>query len=302
MSINSLNAMASRLSDAHKMSLKRSERLASGGAEAPWSSKTNTQIDVSITTSNKIQRLEGFEKANTLVESRLKTQLLALDDYIKLARRVQTEFMPGSYTMGGVKPGLAAIQEDIKNSFHSIGNKVDSVSGEYAMGGVATQSPPMKNVTAFSAYTGSSADYSTSVSGSITVYINDEGDTVSLSGSDFDSEIASLYCAIIKLSDSATGADAASDQASAYAADAQKALMSKYYQKLSELNKVEDQDEELSNSIKQAMTLREEFAEDSVEELLAALMASNVMEDICQHLFTQESRKAQSAAEILKRG
>jgi hypothetical protein len=157
--------------------------------------------------------------------------------------------MPGSHTMGGVKPGLAAIQEDIKNSFLTIGNKIDSVSGEYAMGGVATQNPPMKNVTAFSAYTGSSADYSTSVSGSITVYINDEGDTVSLSGSDFDSEIANLYRAIMKLSDSTTGADAASDQASAYAADAQKALVSKYYQKLSELNKVEDQEEELSNSI-----------------------------------------------------
>jgi hypothetical protein len=71
---------------------------------------------------------------------------------------------------------------------------------------------------------------------------------------------------------------------------------------MSSNQKKQDQEEELSNSIKQAMTLREEFAEDSVEELLAALMASNVMEDICQHLFTQESRKAQNAAEILKRG
>ena len=300
MSINSLDAMTSRLRDTHRMSLKHSERLASGGAEAPWSSKTTSQIDVSISTTNIIERMESFEKANALVESRLKTQLSALDDFIKLAKRIQTEFMPGSHTMGGVKPGLAAIQADIKNSFQSIGNKINSVSGEYAMGGVATQNQPMKNVTAFAAYSGSPADYSTPVSGSITVYINDEGDTVSLSGNDFDAEIATLYQAIMKLGDSTTGTDAASDQASAYAVDAQKALLSKYYQKLSELEKVEEQDEELSNSIKQAMTLREEFTEDSVEELLAALMSSNVMENICQHLFTQEMRNAQSAVRMLE--
>ena len=149
MSINSLDAMASRLRDTHRMSLRHSERLASAGAEAPWSSKITPQIDVSISTTNKIERMESFEKANALVESRLKTQLLALDDFIKLAKKIQTEFMPGSYTMGGVKPGLAAIQADIKNSFQSIGNRINSVSGEYAMGGVATQNQPMKNVTAF---------------------------------------------------------------------------------------------------------------------------------------------------------
>ena len=91
MSINSLDAMASRLRDTHRMSLKHSERLASGGAEAPWSSKTTSQIDVSISTTNKIERMEGFEKANALVESRLKTQLLALDDFIKLAKRIRGE-------------------------------------------------------------------------------------------------------------------------------------------------------------------------------------------------------------------
>lgn len=300
MSITSLSSMAGRLNDVHRISLRNSERLASGGAQSPWSDKTSSQIDVSITTTNQIQRYEGFKKDNALVDSRLRTQLLALDDFIKLASRIQTEFMPGIYTMGDIKPGLAAIQEEIKTAFHDIGNRINSISGEYAMGAVATQNPPMKNITSFAAYTGSSSDYSIPVSGSITVYINDEGDTVSLSGSDFDTEIATLYRAIAQLETSTTGADAASDQASAYAADAQKALLSKYYEKLEDLNRVEGQDEELSNAITQAMTLREKFTEDSVEGLLAALMSSNVMEDICQHLFTQENRKAQSAAEMLR--
>lgn len=299
MSINSLGSMASRVSETHKQGLKISERLASGGTQASWSEKTSSQIDVSITTTNKIERLEGFKQGNALVENRLRTQVLALDNFIKLAQRIQTEFMPGSYTMGDTRPGLASIQEEIKNSFQTIGNAMNSISSEYAMGGVATQNPPMKNATTFAAYSGSPTDYSIPVAGSITVYINDEGDTVSLSGSDFDKEVGALYQAIMKLEESVTGADAAADQASTLAANAQKALLSKYYDKLEEINTVEGQEEELSNAIQEAMELRKNYTEDSVEELLASLMASNVMKEICQHLFTQEVRNAQNATRML---
>lgn len=299
MSITGLGSMVGRVRETHADGLKLSERLSSGGTKANWSDKTAPQIDVSITTSNKIQRLQGFKKDNALVENRLRTQLLAIDDYMKLAQRIQTEFMPGSYTMGDIKPGLAVTQEDIKNSFKTIGNVINSISEEYAMGGVATQNPPMKNATTFAAYSGSPTDYSIPVPGSVTVYINDEGDTVSLSGNDFDAEINALYKAIVKLGESTTGADAASDQASSLAADAQKALLSKYYQKLEDINRVENQEEELSNAIQEAMELRERYTEDSVEELLAELMASNVMEQICQHLLTQEMRNAQNAVRML---
>ncbi len=299
-SIDSLGSMAGRVSETRRQGLKLSERLATGGTQAAWSEKTSTQIDISITTTNKIERLEGFKKDNVLVENRLRTQLLALDNYIKLAQRIQTEFMPGSYTMGDTRPGLAATQDDIKNLFQNIGNSINSISDEYAMGGIATQNPPMKNATTFAAYNASPTAYSTPVSGSITVYINDEGDTVSLSGSDFDAEVGALYQAIMKLGESTSGADSASDQASALAANAQKALLSKYYNKLDEINKVENQDEELSNAIQEAMELREHYTEDSVEELLTELMSSNVMEQICQHLLTQQMRNAQNAARMLE--
>lgn len=299
MSINGLGSMAGRVSETHRQGLKLSEKLASGGTQAAWSDKTSTQIDISITTTNKIQRLEGFKKDNALIENRLRTQVLALDNFMKLAQRIQTEFIPGSYTVGGTRPGLAAIQEEIKCAFQDIGNNINSISGEYAMGGVATQNPPMKNVTTFAAYSGSPTDYSIPVPGSITVFINDEGDTVSLSGSDFEAEVGALYQAIMKLGESVTGADSASDQASALAANAQKALLSKYYDKLEEINRVESQDEELSSAIQEALELRSKYTENSVEELLAALMSSNVMEQICQHLFTQEARNAQNAVSLL---
>ncbi len=300
--VSTLSGLASSLRDVRAEREKYSGKLASGGTQAPWSDKTTAQVDVSIATTNQIQRLEGFEKDNKLVESRLKTQLLALDDFLKLARRIQTEFMPGSYTMGDVKPDLAATQNDVKNSFYNIGNRIDLVSGEYAMGGVAAQNPPINAVTTFIPYTGSPTDYSNPVPGSVTVYINDDGVTTCLSGNDFESEITSLYRAIMELSASTTGSDAASDQASAYAASAQKSLLSRYYEKLAELNTVMEQDEELSGLIQKAMNLRAELTEDGMEGLLAKVTRLSVMEDIRQHLFTQESRKAQNAAEMLRQG
>jgi len=292
-------SMADSVREAHKSGLKLSERLASGGTKANWSEKTAIQIDVNITTTNKIQRLEQFKKDNSLVEGRLRTQLLALDNYIKLAQRIQTEFMPGNYTMGGTRPGLEAIKSDIENCFLDIGNSINSTSGEYAMGGVATQNPPMKNSTTFAAYSGQATDYSNPVPGSIKIYINDEGDTVCLSGSNFDKEVADLYRAIVQLETSTTGTDAASDQASALAANAQKALLSKYYDKLADINRVEEQDEDLSNAIQEAMELKEKYTDDSVEDLLAKLMQSNVMEQIRQHLLTQQMRNSQKAANLL---
>ncbi len=297
---SSLSSLANSLRDVRAERQRYSEKLANGGAQAPWSDKTPSQIDVSITTTNQIQRLEGFEKGNKLVESRLRTQLLALDDFMKLAKEIHSEFMPGSYTLGGIKPGLASAQQNFKDKFHSIGNRVDPLSGEYAMGGVATQNTPIAST--FTADTGSATDYSIPVSGSITVYINDMGDTVTMSGNDFDAEIASLYHAICTLGTSATGSDTAAEQASTFAADAHKALLSKYYQKLDQLNGVTEQDDELSELISQAVRLREETTEDSIEDLLAKVTTLSVMEDIRQHLFTQQSRKAQEAAAMLKQG
>lgn len=296
----SLSSLASSLRDIRTERQKYSSKLDSGGEQALWSDKTSAQIDTSITSTNRIQRLEGFEKNNKLVESRLRTQLLALDDLMKLARDIHTEFMPGRYTMGGVKPGLAATQQSFKDKFTSIGNRMDPISGEYAMGGIATQNAPISST--FTSDTGSATDYSNPVSGSITVYINDMGDTVTMTGNDFDTEVSSLYHAIYTLSTSVTGSDASSDQASALASDAHKALLSRYYQKLDQLNSVIEQDEELSGLISQAITLREETTSESIEDLLAKVTTLSVMEDIRQHLFTQQSRKAQEAAAMIKQG
>ena len=296
----SLSSLAGSLRDVRAERQKYSEKLASGGVQAPWSDKTTAQIDTSITTTNQIQRLEGFEKGNKLVESRLRTQLLVLDDFMKLAKEIHADFMPGRYNMGGNRPGLAAMQQAFKDRFQSIGNRIDPLSGEYAMGGVATQNTPIAST--FTSDTSSASDYSNPVRGSITVYINDMGDTVTMSGNDFDSEITSLYHAIYTLSTSVTGSDAASNQASTLASDVGKALLPKYYQKLDQLNLVMDQDEELSGLIGQAIKLREEITEDGIEGLLANVTSLSVMEDIRQHLFTQQSRKAQEAAAMLKQG
>lgn len=299
MSITGLGSMADKIRSAHQTSLALSEKLSSGGTKASWAGKTASEIDVGITTTNKIERLEGFKKGNTLVEDRLKSQLLALDNYIKLAAKIQHDFAPGSYTMGSTRPGLDSLKADLKNSFQEIGNTINAISSEYVMGAVATQNLPMKNSTTFAAYSGSPTDYSVPVSGSVTAYINDEGDTVSLSGSDFDEEIQALYQAIIKLDESTTGADEASDQASALAANAQKTLLTKYYNKLADIQRVAEQDDELTNAIQDAMELRTNYTEDNVEELLAQLMASGVMEQICQHLFADQIRKAQNAIRML---
>lgn len=297
---NNLSSLASSLRDVRAERQRYSDKLATGGAQTPWSDKTASQIDTSIITTNKIQRLEGFEKGNKLVESRLRTQLLALDDFMKLARDIHTEFMPGHYTLGGIRPGLAIAQQTFKDRFQSIGNRVDPLSGEYAMGGIATQNTPIAST--FTTDTGLATDYSTPVSGSISVYINDMGDTVTMSGNDFDSEIASLYHAIYTLGTSTTGTDTAAEQASTFASNAHKTILSKYYQKLDQLNVVQEQDEELSELISQAVKLREETTEDSIEDLLAKVTTLSVMEDIRQHLFTQQSRKAQEAAAMLKQG
>lgn len=299
MSISNLSSITAQMQRANQVSQKISERLAVGGTKTFWTEKTNSQIDVSITTSNKIERLEGFKNGNNLVEDRLKSQLLALDNYLKLAEKIKNEFSPGSYTIGEIRPGLVAIKEEILRDFENIGNMVNSISGEYAMGAVATQNPPIKNTTAFAAYSGSATDYSIPISGSVAVYINDEGDSICLSGNDFESEIQSLYQAITKINESVTGTDTASDQASALAANAQKALLEKYYSKLADIQKVTTQDEELSNAIEEAMEIKTSYTEDNVEELLAKLMEANVMEQICQYLFTDQIRKSQNAIRML---
>jgi hypothetical protein len=296
----SLSSLASSLRDSRTERQKYSNKLAAGGEQALWSDKTSAQIDTSITTTNRIERLEGFGKNNKLVEGRLRAQLLALDDFMRLARDIHTEFMPGRYTLGGAKPGLAATLQSFKDRFTSIGNRVDPISGEYAMGGIATQNAPISST--FTSYTGSATDYSNPVSGSITVYINDMGDTVTMTGNDFDAEVSSLYHAIYILSTSTTGSDASSDQASSLASDAHKAFLSRYYQKLDQLNSVIEQDEELSELISQATTLREEVTGESMEDLLAKVTTLSIMEDIRQHLFTQQSRKAQEAAAMIKQG
>ena len=298
--ISGLNSLAAGIKDVRDQRLRWSERLAAGGAEAPWSTKTADQIDVSITTTNQISRLKSFEKSNSLVESRLKTQLSSIDDFMKLAKEIRTEFMPGRYTLGGVKPGFAASLQNLKDKFHSIGNRIDSVSQEYAMGGVATQIPPINAVGTF---TGSVAsDYSTPVNGAITAYINDAGDTISLSGNDFDTEVAQLYQAIMQLDASADGCDASADAASATAATAHQSLLTKYYQKLDQINVVNNEDEKLSSLIQRAIELKEEVTEDSIESLLTKVTSLSVMEDIRQHLYAQQSRKAQDAAAMLNKG
>lgn len=301
MSITSLGLLVDQMRNARQKNHALEERLAAGGTKTFYSGKTNSQIDVGITEKNRIERMEGFRQGNALVVDRLKSQLLAVDNYLKLAERIQNEFAPGSYTMGGTRPGLEVLKKDLKDSFQEIGNITNAISGEYAMGAVATQNLPMKNATTFSAYGGSPTDYSVPVPGSVTVYINDEGDTVSLSGSDFDAEVQALYQALMKLDESTTGADAASEQASALAASAQKALLTKYYDKLADIQRVEEQDDELSNAIQEAMELKTNYTEDNVEELLAQLMASGVMEQIRQHLFTDQIRKAQNAANMLNK-
>jgi len=47
------------------------------------------------------------------------------------------------------------------------------------------------------------------------------------------------------------------------------------------------------------MELKEKYTDDSVEDLLAKLMQSNVMEQIRQHLLTQQMRNSQKAANLL---
>ena len=314
--VDSLSILSESIKQVRTERLKWSERLANGGVEAPWSTKSSAQIDVNITTTNKIERLKGFEKGNNLLENRLKTQLTSIDDFMKLAKDIRNEFMPGSYTLGGVKPGFEASQQAFKNRFQSIGNRIDSISGEYAMGGVATQNKPIRDVATFVAYTdaynintvpvagltGTPADYGNPVNGKITVYINDSGDTVSLSGNDFDAEIGELYKALMQLNFSQTGCDAAADAASATAANAHQSLLTKYYQKLEQLKAVNNEDEQLAGLIQKAIELREEFTEDSIESLLSKVTTLSVMEDIRQHLFAQESRKTQNAAAMLSRG
>ena len=61
-------------------------------------------------------------------------------------------------------------------------------------------------------------------------------------------------------------------------------------------------DEELSDLIGQAISLRENVTEDRVEKLLSQVTTMSVIEDIQQYLFAQQSRKIQEASEILKRG
>ncbi len=311
MAVGDLDFLANSLSYIRNKRMQYSEKLASAGAEAPWSDKSSSQIDVSIKSTNQIQRLEGFEKGNKLVESRLKTQLLVLDDFMKLAKEIHHEFMPGSYTLGGVKPGLASTQQNYIDKFFSIGNKIDPVSGEYAMGGIATQNSPIvsfpsptngNGLAEISGIVHGPKEYSTPVSGAITIYINDAGDTISFTGNDFSAEVADLYSAIFQLCNSTTGADPASDQASATAGKAYKSLLSTYYQQLAQLNTVMEYDEELSDLIGQAISLRENVTEDRVEKLLSQVTTMSVIEDIQQYLFAQQSRKIQEASEILKRG
>ncbi len=301
MSISNLGSIVDQMRGARQKSHDISERLAAGGTKIFYSGKTTSQIDVSITETNRIKRLEGFQQGNALVGDRLKAQLFAIDKYLGLAEKIRSEFAPGSYTMGGTRPGLDAIKESIKSSFHDIGIISNAISGEYAMGGVATQNPPMKNATTFAAYSGSPVDYSAPVSGSITVYINDEGDTVSLSGNDFDAEVQALFEAIMKLDSSATGADEASEQASALATAAQKALLTKYHDKLADIQRVEDQDDELLTNIQEAMEIKAKYTEDNIEGLLAELMASGVMEQIAQHIFTSLIQKSQNAVRMLEK-
>lgn len=310
---NGLSSLTSGLRSVRVERERYSEKLASGGTEALWSDKTAAQIDISITTTNQIQRLEGFEQGNKLVESRLRSQLLVLDDFMKLVREIHTEFMPGRYTMGGVRPGLVATQQNAIDRFIRIGNRVDFVSGEYALGGIATQNAPIKAQADWNGLTAPgtggggavgggqvATDYSNPVAGSITVYINDMGDTISLSGNDFDTEIVGVFTTILQLCNSANGSDAASEEASVSASDAHKALLAKYYQKLDQLNAIMAQDDELSVAIQKAIELREEVTTDSIESLLSQVTTLSVMEDIRQHLITQENRKAQSAAEMLR--
>ncbi len=285
----------------------QSQILASGGTTGKYSSKTPTQVGVRLSEENTMERIQGYKASNSSVESILRFQQNALSSINDQMQELRERFIPGRNV--GYVIGLEGIKENTVNNLHSALTTKENNSGVYVFGGAGELVNPILDIRDNSIFAGISAgspwsasDFSLAVNSSVSVFVNDSGDTFNkpLVTASHQAIVKSVE-AVMLLRSSITGLDDNAQAAVTAADDAQKLLKDAMFEILQSLEILKNS----SNDNTDREILSQELINntfDDQQDALIKLKQGETRLETLGHLNIVDIKLSKQAAELLKNG